>query len=406
MDEGDVPIGAPITLAELKSLGRFVRWQELAGRVAELTAEQELPNGYPLVASRLPADGIIDLSLGGHWRQVEFVRLEGSRMRGDRRIVYRDQGTEKSTPYDWYSVAPQGYYTAWADQRPENLAGAALTERFQPAQPSHRIYTQELVDEDWPYLTFKADSADPRARFVDRMWTGSYTIHAADPRVNVPGVVPREPWFNTAIAVSHRWLGHHHPDPDGVQFSELLRLSATLGLADTQTFLLDYCSLPQSPRTPHEERLFRDHLPGFQGQFKYVTVVLNTGSDDYATRAWCMLELMLTAMAPAPRPTLLNHEHLDSPLSAAVKQAQAYVRHGVWHQQSLAKALQGRSDSEGFRAWSRDLTNVALYNERIEYQQSIFEKFESELAVTDPNDRPIIIDLLRRLAFQESGTEQ
>lgn len=160
MDEDNVPIGAPITLAELKALGGFVRWQEINARVAELAAVKVLPNGYPLLASRLPAGGMIDLSLGGRWQQVDFVRVAGNRMSGDRRLVYRDRGVEKSVAYDWYGVAPQGHYSAWADARPESLTG--------------------------------------------------------------------------------------------------------------------------------------------------VTLVLNTGSGDYATRAWCMLELMMTAMYRAPRPTLLN----------------------------------------------------------------------------------------------------
>ena len=233
----------------------------------------------------------------------------------------------------------------------------------------------------------------------------SYTFHAADPRVSVPGIVSREPWFNTTIAVSHRWLDRSHPDPEGAQFAELMALSGTLGLLDNQAFLIDYCSLPQAPRTPDEATWFRDSLPGFQRQFKYVTLVLNTGSEDYKTRAWCMLELMLTAMNRAPRPTLLNHEHLDSPLGAAMGLAQDYLTQSVWNQQQLAKAFSHGSTSAAFRAWSRDPVNVALYNASNQGRRSILEKFESELAVTDPNDRPIILDLLRRLAFDAPAAQ-
>jgi len=403
MNEDDAPIGAPITLAELKALGGFVRWQDIDARVTKLAAANVLPNGYPLVASRLATNSMIDLSLGGRWRQVEFVHVDGHRMSGDRRIVYRDQGVEMSTPYDWYGIAPQGHYSAWTGQRPETLADAQLTDRFELAQQGHIIHTQALVEEDWPYLIFETKSFDPRARWVDRddMWTGSYTIHAADPRVSVPGVAPRVPWFNTTIAVSHRWLAPSHPDPEGAQFAELMALSETLGLVDNQAFLLDYCSLPQAPRTADEAAWFRDNLPGFQTQFKYVTLVLNTGSNDYATRAWCMLELILTAMSRAPQPTLLNHEHLDPRLSAAMEQAQAYVQQSVWFEQDYAKALRGRPASAAFRAWSKDPTNVAIYNAQNQGRRSLFEKFESELAVTDPDDRPIILDLLRSLAFGE-----
>jgi hypothetical protein len=173
---------------------------------------------------------------------------------------------EKSAPYDWYGVAPQGHYTAWTGVRPETLDGAQLTDRFELTQFDHIIRTQELEEEDWPYLTFKTKSFSRHARWVDEadFWRGSYTVHAADPQVSVPGVVPREPWFNTTIAVSHRWLDRYHPDPEGAQFAELMALSEKLGLVDSQAFLLDYCSLPQTPRTPDEAAWFRDNLPGFQ----------------------------------------------------------------------------------------------------------------------------------------------
>ena len=56
MNEDNMPIGAPITLAELKALGGFVRSQEIGALIAELAAANILPNGYPLAASRLPAE--------------------------------------------------------------------------------------------------------------------------------------------------------------------------------------------------------------------------------------------------------------------------------------------------------------------------------------------------------------
>src|SRR5262245_8993931 len=316
MDPENALTGSAITLAELKALGKFVRWQEVGPRVAELVALGRLPDGYPLVASRLPASGRIDLWLGERWQQVKFARLEGTAMGGDRRIVYLDDGKEKSTPYDWYGVAPAGRYTEWQSPRPATLEGAKLLERFELTQPGHIIKDQALESEDWPYLTFTARSFHPDARWVELedMWFGRYTVHAADPRIHVEGVVAREPWFNTTIAVSHRWLSREHPDPEGVQYRELMTLAQRYGLHDNQAFLIDYCSLPHHPRSPDEEKWFRENLPGFQSQYKYITLVLNTGSADYATRAWCMFELMLASMNPAPRPALLNHEHLDEPL--------------------------------------------------------------------------------------------
>lgn len=404
MDEDTERIGSRITLAELRSLGEFVRWQDVGPRVSDLIAAKRLPDGYPLVRTRVPASGTIDLCIGGRWRQVEYLRTEGTRLGGDRRIVYLCEGLERSIPYDWYGVAPAGHFTEWRGPRPDTLAGAELLDRYELAQQDHVIHSQALEAVDWPYLIFKATSFDPKARWVERedMWTGSYTVHVADPRVKVEGVVSREPWFNTTIAVSHRWLSPDHPDQDGEQYRELLTLSEILGLHDNQAFLIDYCSLPQKPRTPDEAERFREQLPGFQRQFKYVTLVLNTGSAGYATRAWCMLELMLAATSCAPRPTLLNHDRLDEPLREARQLAESYLERTGWNRQQMSKAFRGGLTRAAYAKWSSDLVNVALYNAALDGRREILDKFRVELEVTDPNDRPLILDLLERLVFQEA----
>lgn len=404
MDEDCLPIGSPITLAELKSLGGFVRWQDVGPRVAALAAASALPHAYPIVASRLPSRGLIDLCVDQRWRQVHFVGMEASLLSGDRRIVYLDNGAEKSIPYDWYGVAPAGHYTGWEGPRPESLAGAILLDQMELAQQGHVIQSQAVEAEDWPYLTFRVRSYHRNARWVELedMWTGSYTVHVADPRVAVEGIRSHEPWFNTTIAVSHRWLDPHHPDPEGTQYRELMMLSETLGLHDSQAFLIDYCSLPQHPRTSDEEALFRELLPVFQRQFKYVAVVLNTGSADYSTRAWCMFELMLAAMSRTPQPTLLNHDRLEEPLRNATQLAKSYLQESVWNQQQMSSAWGSGLTSASFAKWSRDPINIAIYNAAIDGRRTILEKFQNELAVTDPNDKPIILDLLERLAFQRS----
>ena len=405
MDEDDKLIGSPITLAELKALGEFVRWQDVDARVADLVNAKRLPHGYPLVETRLPTNGVIDLSVGEQWQQVKFLRIEGTRMGGDRRIVYLEEGKEKSTPYKMHRVAPAGHFTEWQGPRPETLAEAQLTDEFEPAQQGHVIHDQTLEDEDWPYLTFKVRSYHRDRRWVteENMWTGRYTIHAADPRVKIDGVTSREPWFNTTIAVSHRWLHPEHPDPEGDEYRELLTLAESLGLHDNQAFLIDYCSLPQHPRNPDETTWFRENLPGFQTQFKYVTLVLNTGSADYSTRAWCMFELILAAMSRARRPTLLNHDRLDESLREAKQLAEKYVMQAGLNEQGMLKAFRGGLTNASYTSWTRDSMNVMLYNASFEGKQTILEKFENELAVTDPNDRPIIVDLIKRLAFEESG---
>lgn len=401
MAEDTTPIGSPVTLAELRALGEFVRWQDIGKRVADLAAAKRLPNGYPFVASRLPSNGMLDLCFGGRWRRVQFVRREGSAMGGDERIVYLDAGTEKSARYGWHDVAPAGHFTEWDGPRPEQLGRAELLDTYALPQQDHVIHSQSVVEEDWPYLTFEVESFNRMARWVDRddMWRGRYTLHVADPRVKVEGIEPREPWFNTTIAVSHRWLRSDHPDPDRLHYRELMALCERLRLHDTQALLLDYCSLPQHPRSPDEEASFRKHLPGFQARFKHVVLVLNTGSRDYATRAWCMLELMLAAMSPTPRPTLLNHDALDEPLRTAKELAEGYMRHAGLNQQGMADAFRRGLTNATYREWARNPINVAAYNESLDGRRKILELFERELAVTDPNDRPLIVDLVKRLAF-------
>jgi hypothetical protein len=309
-------------------------------------------------------------------------------------------------PYNWFAVAPAGHFTAWKHPRPKTFAGAKLLDSFELAQHGHIIHTQELVEENWPYLTFQVKSFHPDARWVDAedMWVGKYTVHAADPRVKVEGIVPREPWFNSTIAVSHRWMSPpDHPDPNGDQYRELLAISERLGLHDNQAFLIDYCSLPQPPHRRKEEAWFKANLPGFQAQFKGLTIVLNTGSTDYSKRAWCMLELMLAAITRSKPSAILNHDALDESLRHARHQAESYLQQSVWNQQGMQKAFAAGLTTATFNKWASDPVNVAIYNARIEGRNSILKKFERELLVTKPEDTPIIVKLLKQLAFGESG---
>ena len=115
-----------------------------------------------------------------------------------------------------------------------------------------------------------------------------------------------------------------------------------------------------------------------------------------------MFELMLAAMSRAKRPTLLNHDGLDEALLSAKRLAEGYVKQSGFNQQGMLKAFRGGLTHASFNAWARDPINVALYNASIQGKQNIIEKFENELAVTDPTDRPIIVDLIKRLAFEES----
>jgi len=79
-------------------------------------------------------------------------------------------------------------------------------------------------------------------------------LHAADQRVRVPGMTAREPWFNPTIAISHRWLRPDHRDHECAQHAELTTLCEQTGYHETQSFLINFCSLPQAPRTAQENR--------------------------------------------------------------------------------------------------------------------------------------------------------
>jgi hypothetical protein len=88
--------------------------------------------------------------------------------------------------------------------------------------------------------------------------------------------------------LSHRWLSPEHPDPDGKQ---LALLRQRMGPHDW--CWVDYTCLPQRPRTPEEEALFRRSmrlLPSFM--FGREFIVLRCRSDAYFERAWCYFELL------------------------------------------------------------------------------------------------------------------
>jgi hypothetical protein len=107
-------------------------------------------------------------------------------------------------------------------------------------------------------------------------------------------------------------------------------------------------------------------------------------------------------MSRTKRPTLLNHEQLEKPLRESKQLADGYLQHAVWNRQRMSKAFRAGLTNAAFFKWAKDPLNVGVYNATIEAQRAILEKFEKELAVTEPDDRPIILELLKRLAFEES----
>ena len=55
--------------------------------------------------------------------------------------------------------------------------------------------------------------------------------------------------------------------------------------------------------------------------------------------------------------------------------------------------------NKSFAQFARNPEFVMIYNARIDGRRKLLEKFEKELAVTDPADRVLIVDLLKRLAL-------
>src|SRR5437870_1778350 len=66
---------------------------------------------------------------------------------------------------------------------------------------------------------------------------------------------------STTVCVSHRWISPSHPDPNGSQLHELQRrLPYFIEPGQSCAIFYDYCSMPQSPRTAEEEKIFEQDI--------------------------------------------------------------------------------------------------------------------------------------------------
>jgi len=107
------------------------------------------------------------------------------------------------------------------------------------------------------------------------------------------------------IFVSHRWDGSNHPDPSGMQLKCLKSLAAWLtriGHRDI-AFWYDYCSLPQSPFTPDEEKELRTSLasiPQLLERYAFFRCPGGRTLHSHLARGWCMLETALGGQALIP----------------------------------------------------------------------------------------------------------
>jgi hypothetical protein len=272
-----------VTLSELKSLGQFARYQDIGRLLASASPSTSL--GYPLFATRLNPNKYIDLLLKDKWEVVEFLAVDNSH------IYYRKDAREEKIPLDdpWargrqvaqYCVAPAGLYTAYSGDT-STLDSATLSKAYELSSGSF-VTGCEVQRVSSPYVTLRIEYADGRG---GSGWDFE-TFHIADPRIHVDGVVPYKPFYNSPIAVSHRWLSETHPDPNRIHVQELFRLCEEMKILDCQTFFIDYCSLPQLPRSLEEEAIFHDQLPKTNRYYQKSTIILTNEVDDYETRAWC-----------------------------------------------------------------------------------------------------------------------
>jgi len=67
----------------------------------------------------------------------------------------------------------------------------------------------------------------------------------------------------------------------------------------------------------------------------------------------------------------------------------------------MTQALGGSLTTASYSKWARNPVNIGLYNARMDGRRTIVHEFETELQVANKEDRPIILDLLKRLVFLE-----
>lgn len=368
-----------VSLAELRVLGRFVSWEDVP-KAIEPYAESGKLRAYPVFRTWLPANEWIDVLDGETWKRLRFVAYYPE----NDTIVVCEAGKNRRIAIEQWGVAPAGYFT---DCRPDMSKAAnaeLLLSRFEtPGRVFEDAWVKNITP---PYITFQVMFHYENDRLSSPLC--DVTLHAADPRVRIEGVKSREPVFNHTITVSHRWMGKADPDPEGAQYRELMQLCSTFDYCDDQVFLIDYMSLPQASRTVESET-FKDLLVEFEENFSRRSFVLSTGAVDFETRAWCMLELMLAAIEG----NILNKDSVSDSVQAAYALAKKYEEQSRYHQHNLAHPP--RADDHDTMLIYGHIQATAE-----DYQRKIEDKFLNEFNVAEEADRPLIIDLLRKLCFE------
>jgi hypothetical protein len=360
-----------ISLDELRALGEFVRWQDVADRLLAVGYEGK---SYPLMATWGKPEKTVDVCIEGRWQRATLSHLTKGRM-------YFAADSMPSILASDSTVAPAGYYTEALV--PIGIELAELSSKYKI--PGHEIQDARIIDVHDAYITFEVRHYPASSRWVDDFWRSEETFHFKDPRVTLANV-PNPASYNRPIAVSHRWLHEEAPDIRGEQYGELLAWCETTQVAGSQAFMIDFCCLPQRPRTELEEQRFREAFPQLQNFFSVASIILSSGSDDYSHRAWCMLECMLAAKANAVH----NLDTVTGDVREAYDQSRGLVETLRWKFQAIQKH---RHDPRGFAG---DQQAVIAYSAHHNVTSNIRERFKSEFLLQFEADRELILDVLER----------
>jgi WD40 repeat protein len=384
-----------ISLSELQRLGSFTRWQDIPGRLRDLERDHGPLRNYPLFHGWSQPDSDIDILDGSTWKRSVFKAWDG------KRITCEHDGKLKQLEFHQSTVAPAGHFTDFHDDE-YSIASAELATGTTLPGDGWIVISSELVEIEWPYVTLRVKRIPPNAVVASTFSEDKLTFHVADPRLTINGVTRPPARFNSPVAVSHRWLAPDHPDADGAQYRELLERALAMKFHPMQPFLIDYCALPQKPWTLAEEETFARHIKPFHTAFTASSIIIERGAEDYGTRAWCMLELMLIAIegwsADGPD-KLRGAPELPFGLGPAWEEATNYLQLSNENVRNLGRAL-ADSPTDPFQAYFSDNRNFAFRQAMKKQQNRLLALFDKELNVTDPSDRPTIRKILRELVFE------
>lgn len=133
---------------------------------------------------------------------------------------------------------------------------------------------------------------------------------------NFPEIIAdKDLLYTNKYFISHRWDDENYPDERGWQFDALFQLSSELIHSNKvpACFWYDYCSLPQSPRTSEEDRLYKEGLNSLNilcRTCKIIPLISYTDSDanksikNMLRRGWILIELFIA----------MHYENIHLPL--------------------------------------------------------------------------------------------